>query len=130
VHVRFAEEKQRRSREIFDYALSLTLHHCVSRCVWRSFFCGARVKDKFIGHSYEHRRGWVEKRLLFLSSVFSISICAYAVMTKHVHLVLCMDKDKAMSWSDKQVVRRWHCLHKGTLLSQKFMRNELLSDNE
>jgi hypothetical protein len=47
-----------------------------------------------------------------------------------VHLVLCVDKDKAMSWSDKQVVGRWHRLHRGTLLSQKFMRNELLSDNE
>jgi hypothetical protein len=47
-----------------------------------------------------------------------------------VHLVLCVDKDKAMSWSDKQVVGRWHRLHIGTLLSQKFMRNELLSESE
>jgi hypothetical protein len=47
-----------------------------------------------------------------------------------VHLVLCVDKDKAMSWSDKQGVGRWHRLHRGTLLSQKFMRNELLSENE
>jgi hypothetical protein len=51
-------------------------------------------------------------------------------MSNHVHLVLCVDKDKAMSWSDKQVVGRWHRLHRGTLLSQKFMRNELLSENE
>jgi hypothetical protein len=42
----------------------------------------------------------------------------------------CVDKDKAMYWSDKQVVGRWHRLHRGTLLSQKFMRNELLSNNE
>jgi hypothetical protein len=35
-----------------------------------------------------------------------------------------------MSWSDKQVVGRWHRLHRGTLLSQKFMRNALLSDSE
>jgi hypothetical protein len=47
-----------------------------------------------------------------------------------VHLVLCVDKDKAVSWSDKQVVGRWHRLHRGTLLSQKFMRNELLSESE
>jgi REP element-mobilizing transposase RayT len=57
-------------------------------------------------------------------------ICAYAVMSNHVHLVLCVDRDKAMSWSDKQVVGRWHRLHRGTLLSQKFMRNELLSESE
>jgi hypothetical protein len=35
-----------------------------------------------------------------------------------------------MSLSDKQVVGRWHRLHRGTLLSQKFMRNELLSESE
>jgi hypothetical protein len=49
-----------------------------------SFFfvrCGSRAEDKFTGQSYEHRRGWVEERLLFLSSVFSIGICAYAVMS-------------------------------------------------
>ncbi|MFT6920438.1 MAG: REP element-mobilizing transposase RayT, partial [Cognaticolwellia sp.] len=57
-------------------------------------------------------------------------LCAYAVMSNHVHLVLCVDKDKAVSWSDKQVVGRWHRLHRGTLLSQKFMRNALLSESE
>jgi REP element-mobilizing transposase RayT len=102
-------------------------YHCVSRCVRRAFLCGT---DKYSGTSYEHRRVWVEDKVLWLSSVFAIGICAYAVMSNHVHLVLCVDKDKAMSWSDKQVVGHWHRLHRGTLLSQKFMRNELLSDNE
>jgi REP element-mobilizing transposase RayT len=102
-------------------------YHCVSRCVRRAFLCGT---DKYSGASYEHRRAWVEDKVLWLSSVFAIGICAYAVMSNHVHLVLCVDKDKAMSWSDKQVVGRWHRLHRGTLLSQKFMRNELLSESE
>jgi REP element-mobilizing transposase RayT len=102
-------------------------YHCVSRCVRRAFLCGT---DKYSGTSYEHRRAWVEDKVLWLSSVFAIGICAYAVMSNHVHLVLCVDKDKAMSWSDKQVVGRWHRLHKGTLLSQKFMRTALLSDSE
>jgi REP element-mobilizing transposase RayT len=102
-------------------------YHCVSRCVRRAFLCGT---DKYSGTSYEHRRAWVEDKVLWLSSVFAIGICAYAVMSNHVHLVLCVNKDKAMSWSDKQVVGRWHRLHRGTLLSQKFMRNELLSESE
>ncbi len=68
--------------------------------------------------------------MLWLSSVFAMGICAYALMSNHVHLVLRVDKDKAMSWSDKQVRGRWHRLHRGTLLSQKFMRYALLRDNE
>jgi REP element-mobilizing transposase RayT len=51
----------------------------------RSFLCGV---GKYSGQSYEHRREWVEKRMLFLSSVFAIDICAYAVMNNHVHMVL------------------------------------------
>ena len=102
-------------------------YHIVSRCVRRSFLCGI---DSYSGNSYEHRRAWVEDRLLWLSTVFAIDVCAYAVMSNHVHLVLCVDKYKALSWSDKEVVGRWHRLYKGTLLSQKFARNDELSDSE
>ena len=84
-------------------------YHCVSRCVLRSFLCG---EDKFTGQSYEHRRGWVEERLLFLSSVFSIGICAYAVMSNHTHVVVCVDKGMAENWSTEEVVKRWHQLTK------------------
>jgi REP element-mobilizing transposase RayT len=102
-------------------------YHCVSRCVRRSFLCGM---DKYTGQSYEHRRGWVEERLLFLSSVFSIGICAYAVMSNHTHVVICVDKDMAESWSMEEVVRRWHQLYQGTLLSQKYQREDILSKGE
>jgi REP element-mobilizing transposase RayT len=86
--------------------------------------------DKYTGQSYEHRRGWVEERLLFLSSVFSIGICAYAVMSNHTHVVICVDKDMAESWSMEEVVRRWHQLYQGTLLSQKYQREDILSKGE
>jgi REP element-mobilizing transposase RayT len=89
--------------------------------------CGT---DKFTGQNYEHRRGWVEERLLFLSSVFSIGICAYAVMSNHTHVVVCVDKDMADCWSMKEVVRRWHQLYQGTLLSQKYQRGDALSKSE
>jgi hypothetical protein len=68
--------------------------------------------------------------LLFLSSVFSIGICAYAVMSNHTHVVLCVDKDLAENWSPEEVIRRWHKLYQGTLLSQKYQRGDKLSKGE
>jgi REP element-mobilizing transposase RayT len=67
---------------------------------------------------------------MFLSSVFSINICAYAVMSNHVHVVVHVDKSKAESWNEDEVLRRYHRLHKGTLLTQKYVRREALSQGE
>lgn len=93
-------------------------YHCVSRCVRRTFLCGV---DKLTGQSFEHRRQWVEDRLLFLGSVFAIDICAFAVMSNHTHVVLHVDKEMALNWSAFDVLNRWHKLHGGTLLTQRFM---------
>ena len=102
-------------------------YHCISRCVRRSYLCGY---DRNNNVSYEHRKSWVEKRLLFLSKVFSIDICAYAVMSNHVHVVLCVNKSAALSWPTETVLQQWHKMHKGTLLTQKYMKGELLRDSE
>jgi REP element-mobilizing transposase RayT len=86
--------------------------------------------DNYSGQSYEHRRGWVEDRLLLLSSIFAIDTCAYAVMSNHTHVVMHVDKDLALSWSVDEVLNRYHRLHNGTLLTQKHLRVELLSPGE
>lgn len=93
-------------------------YHCISRCVRRAFLCG---RDKFSGRSYEHRRHWVEDRLLFLGSVFGINICAYAVMSNHTHVVLHVDKDRVQQWTTDEVLQRWHQLHKGTILTNRYL---------
>ena len=55
-------------------------YHCVSRCVRRAFLCGT---DDHSGKSYEHRRGWLEDKLLKLPEVFAIDGAAYAIMNNH-----------------------------------------------
>ncbi len=91
-------------------------YHCISRCVRRAFLCGEEN-----GKSFEHRRQWVEDRIHVLSEVFTIGVCAYAVMSNHTHLVLHINKEKAQSLPLEEVLQRWHTLYKGTLLTQQYL---------
>ncbi|MGI2175814.1 hypothetical protein ACRN92_16880, partial [Shewanella ulleungensis] len=59
-----------------------------------------------------------------------IDICAYAVMSNHLHVVLKVDADKVKQWSDKEVLIQWHKGFKGTLLTHKFLKGEDLNQFE
>jgi REP element-mobilizing transposase RayT len=100
-------------------------YHCISRCVRRAFLCG---EDKNTGHNFDHRRGWVEDKLLNLSQIFAIDVCAYAIMSNHTHMVLFVDENTAKAWSSIEVIERWHQLFKGTLLTQQYCRGEDVPD--
>ena len=100
-------------------------YHVVSRCVRRSFLCGI---DKPSGRNYEQRRQWIEDRIRILSSLFSIDICAYAVMSNHLHIVVKLRTETASNWSDTDIVNRWLCLFKGPILIQKWQAGENLSE--
>lgn len=102
-------------------------YHVYSRCVRRAFLCGT---DKYSGKSYEHRRGWIEDRVRVLSSLFSIEVCAYAVMSNHYHLVVKLDPHTPVGWSDDDVLDRWTALHRGPILVQRYRAGDSLNDAE
>jgi len=102
-------------------------YHCVSRCVRRAFLCG---EDCVSGKSFEHRRGWIEQRLLELADIFAIDIAAYAIMSNHYHVVLHIDRNAAQEWSEPEVIDRWHRLLNGSMLSRRYARGETLNKAE
>jgi REP element-mobilizing transposase RayT len=114
-----------RSQQI-DLAVT-PYYHCVSRCVRRSFLCG---EDAVSGRSYEHRRDWLEQRILKLADIYCIDICAYAVMSNHYHLVAHINRAKAESLTDEQVIERWQQEHQLPLLLQRYMKRQLTSNAE
>jgi len=73
-------------------------YHCISRCVRGARLCGEGA---------EHRKQWIEDRLEKLSGCFAVSVCGFAVMDNHLHLLLRLDVDEASSWSAEEVIRRW-----------------------
>jgi len=112
-----------RARKDLVCASSTPYYHIYSRCVRRAFLCGF---DSNTGKSYEHRRGWIEDRLRVLSSLFSIELCAYAIMGNHYHLVVKLNPKISDCWSDDEVLERWTAIYRGPLLVQRYLAGEAL----
>ena len=96
-------------------------YHVVNRCVRRAFLCGV---DSVSGNSYEHRREWIENRILQLANVFTIDVAAYAVMSNHYHIVVRVDQDRALNWSRDEVLERWTQLFAGNPVVQQYLALE------
>ncbi|MDD9966319.1 MAG: hypothetical protein OXR73_08855, partial [Myxococcales bacterium] len=79
-------------------------YHCMTRCVRRAYLCG---RDRVSGKNFDHRKPWVVERLRVLSSVFAIDVCAYAVMSNHLHVVLHVDRERAQGFGADEVVERY-----------------------
>ncbi|MGI9280493.1 MAG: transposase [Endozoicomonas sp.] len=102
-------------------------YHCMARCVRRAYLCGY---DAFSGKDYEHRRQWVVDRLRELVTIFSIEVCAYAVMSNHYHVVLHINSQPARDWDLDDILNRWTQLFTGPLLVQRYLAGQTLSSSE
>jgi REP element-mobilizing transposase RayT len=87
-------------------------YHCVTRCVRRAFLCG---EDRFSGKCFDHRKEWVVDQLRLLAGAFCIDVCAYAVMSNHVHLVLRLDAERAETLADDDVLARYKVVFPGSV---------------
>jgi REP element-mobilizing transposase RayT len=94
-------------------------YHCMARCVRRAFLCG---EDKLTGQNFDHRKQWLIDRFKFLSSVFAIDICAYAIMSNHYHLVLYINSEQAKQWTEQEIQSRWKQVFKqGSVLVDRYL---------
>ncbi|MFQ3194563.1 MAG: REP element-mobilizing transposase RayT [Colwellia sp.] len=102
-------------------------YHSCSRVVRKAFLCSI---DNSTGDNFEHWREWGDSRILELATTFAIDICAYEVMSNHLHVAVKVYADKVKHWSDKDVIMQWHKGFKGTLLTQKLVKGEDLNEFE
>ena len=80
------------------------VYHIISRCVRRAYLCG---RDHDSGYDFDHRRQWIEDRLLMLASLFAVEIYGYAVMSNHYHLVVKVNPKGVDAWTDDEVAEKW-----------------------
>jgi len=103
-------------------------YHVYSRCVRRAYLCGT---DPVSGNNYDHRRQWLEDRMLALAEIFAIDVFGYAVMSNHYHIVLKVNPAEVKEWTDDSVIERWLMLNPRKNDNEdklKLRRQEILED--
>ncbi len=93
-------------------------YHVIARCVRRAWLWGF---DEYAERDYSHRKDWVLERLAQLTSIFSIDVCAYAVMSNHYHLVVHVDQARSKYLSKQEVVERWTQLFRAPSLVKRWI---------
>jgi len=96
-------------------------YHCVSRCVRRAFLCG---EDSVSGMNFDHRRGWIAERIKQLAGIFAIDVAAFAIMSNHYHIVMRIDRERALEWTLEEVLEHWTRLFSGPLLVTRYLSEE------
>jgi REP element-mobilizing transposase RayT len=56
-----------------------------------------------------------------LAAIFSIDVAAYSVMSNHYHIILRVDENRALSWSDHEVFTRWIQLFTGPDVVRRYL---------
>ncbi len=102
-------------------------YHVMNRCVRRSWLCGY---DELTQTDYSHRKKWLINRLKYLADVFSIKICAFAIMSNHYHVVLHVEEQITQEWSDEEVILRWSSIFKNNAEENKNKKYKIIQWRE
>lgn len=97
-------------------------YHVMNRCVRRSFLCGY---DELTQTDYSHRKEWIVDRLKYLSDIFAVKICAYAIMSNHYHVVLYVEDKIAQDWSEEEVINRWASIFPKDAKENKHLKQKI-----
>jgi hypothetical protein len=60
-----------------------------------------------LGEGPNDRKAWIEIRLQELADIFAVSVGGFSILDNHLHLLIRLDPEVALGWSDEEVVRRW-----------------------
>lgn len=82
----------------------VAVYHCINRCVRGGYLCG---RDPVTGRNFEHRKGWIERRIAWLARWYGIDVLGYSILSNHFHILLRSRPDIVSEWSDNEVARRW-----------------------
>ena len=96
-------------------------YHCISRCVRRAYLCGF---DALTKKNFDHRKEWIEARLALLSQVFALEVCAYAVMSNHMHCLVRLNLQQAEAWTEGDVIARWGKIYSVPYIVQQYQKKE------
>ena len=102
-------------------------YHVRSLCVRQGFLLG---RSKRARRNYAHRRDWIVARLHEVCESFSISVCAYAIMSNHYHLVVHIDATAPQTWPEEEVARRWGRLYSVDVLVRRYLEGETETEAE
>ncbi len=88
-----------------------------------------RGNNRQVSFFAEHDYAVYLDKLKEYAKKYKVAVHAY-VLSNHVHVVVHVDKDEALSLDIDEVLRRYHQLHNGTLWTQKYVRGDESSPGE
>ncbi|WP_298775682.1 transposase [uncultured Shewanella sp.] len=118
------------SRKKLIHIESTPYYHIQNHCVRGTYLVTNKDSQKQSSELDLHRAQWFVDRLIQLSGLFCIDICAYAVLNHHYHLVLKVNIDTANHLTTNQLIQRWKQLFKLPPLAIKYTEKTLFTEPE